>query len=131
MATTAPTYIEFMAQYTGFSGVPQPVVERQLFLSGRLLDDAAWGDFYSDAVGLDSAHNLSLALLASQGIGGGLQGVSGPTSSVSAAGVSISFESLKGVNDKNPSEGWYAKTVYGQQFLRLRNAIIPAGVMAS
>lgn len=130
MGTAAPTYAEFIEQYPEFTDVPGPAVERQLSLSTRLLDGPAWGDFYSDGVGLDAAHNLLLSQQATAGgLQGGFQGAVGPVSSVSAAGVSTSFATPTPAG-KHASADWYAKTVYGQQFLRLRNTVIPPAVMA-
>lgn len=129
MADTAPTYAEFVAAYPEFAGVSTPAVQRQLDLSARLLDEGVWGDYYSDGVGLDAAHNLFLAQAASASPQGALQGAMGPVSSVSAAGVSTSFATPT-PEGKGHSADWYVKTVYGQQFLRLRRVVVPLGVMA-
>ena len=123
MAKTAPTYAEFIVLYPEFAATAQAVIEARLSFSARLLDVAAWKDFFSDAVGLDAAHHLAL-----QQSGMGAQGAIGPISSVSAAGVSTSFNSPS-VESKNKSEVWYMKTGYGQQFLLLRGQVIPPGLM--
>lgn len=128
MARTAPTYDEFVALYPAFASTVQPRIESFLSMSSRLLDEASWGDFFSDAVGLDAAHSLALALGAEKGPQAALQGATGPISSVSAAGISTSFNTMSS-DGKSKSDNWYSKTVYGQQFLRLRDTVIPPGVM--
>ena len=129
MATTAPTYAEFIATYTGLASVPQAQVESQLSLSSRLLDTTAWGDFYSDAVGLDAAHNLTLMQQMASGLQGAGQAAVGPVTSVSVAGISTSF-ATPSLNTKSKADNWYMKTGYGQMFLRLRDTVIPPGFMA-
>jgi len=128
MLTIAPTYAEFIAQYPAFVTTTQASVQAQLNLATRLLEPSAWGDFYSDAVALDAAHNLSLALIAGQGIQGAAQTAVGPVTSVSAAGISTSF-ATPSFDGKSKADSWYAKTGYGQQFLRLRNVVIAPGMM--
>lgn len=129
MPKTAPTYAEFIVAFPAFADSDQPTVERQLSLSTRLLEAKAWGDFYSDAVGLDTAHNLSLALKSDASLQGTGEVASGPVNSVSAAGVSVSF-STSSPEGQNNSRNWYLKTGYGQQFLRLRDAVIPPMVLS-
>jgi hypothetical protein len=86
------TYSEFVEAFPAFLTSPSGQVSMQLSLSSRLLDPLVWGDFYRDAMGYDAAHNLTLALLMSQDAQSAQQAAAGPVSSVSAAGVSISFE---------------------------------------
>jgi hypothetical protein len=126
MGTTAPTYAQFVAALPSFAPLDQSVVEYALDLSARLLDEAAWGTFFSDAVSLDAAHNLTMAGVIGTGVTGGVQGTSGPIQSVSGAGLSTSFASI----DFKFRDMWYSKTAYGQQFLRLRQVVIPSGVLA-
>lgn len=128
MPKTAPTYAEFIAAYPAFANTPQPQIEQQLNLSARLLEVKAWGDFYSDAVGLDAAHNLSLALMMNAGQQGAGQAAVGPVNSVSVAGISTSF-ATPSLDTKSKADNWYMKTGYGQMFLRLRDNVIPMGMM--
>jgi hypothetical protein len=129
MPTTVPTYAEFVAQYPEFATLQQAVVESRLSLSSRILSKRAWGDFFSDAIGLDTAHNLAIQAAAGATPTGGFQGAVGPVSSVSAAGISTSFNTPS-VDVANKSDSWYMKTSYGQQFLLLRDQVIPMGVMS-
>lgn len=129
MANTAPTYAEFIAAYPGLAGVEQTSAELALNFSGRLLNARSWGDFYSDAVGLDAAHNLVLQQKATANPMGA-DVTAGPMTSASVGGISASF-SQPHWNDKSAVDQWYMKTVYGQQFLRLRDVCQPCGYLAS
>jgi hypothetical protein len=126
----APTYEEFISQYANFASMNPNAVRLSLSLSSRLLLPAAWGDFYADAVGLDAAHALTLEAQAGLTPTGGLQAAVGPVNSVSAAGVSTSFQGFD-VTPGSKSDAWYSKTVYGQKFLRLRDNCMPMGMMCS
>ena len=129
MAQAPLTYSEFVEAFPAFLTSPSGQVSMQLSLSSRRLDPLIWGEFYRDAMGYDAAHNLTLSLLMSQDAQSAQQAAAGPVSSVSAAGVSISFEGSS-TQGGNETDAWYRKTGYGQMFLRLRNAVIPAGMMA-
>jgi len=126
--TTPPTYNEFVILYPAFNTLASLIVENALTASARLLDFTAWGDFYFDAVGLDVAHQLTLASQAATSLLAGFQGAAGPVTSVSAAGVSTGF-SGPDVASGSKADSWYSKTVYGQQFLRLRDNVLSLGVM--
>jgi len=126
MSRVAPTYAEFIVAFPAFASVEQGLVEQALDFSVRLLDAPAWGLHYSDAVGLDAAHNLALESLVGASPSGAFNGVSGPLNSASAAGASVSFAGVEGFGS-GPSAAWYAKTIYGQKFLRLQSVVIPMG----
>ena len=131
MSNQAPTYEEFLAAYPAFDNSSYVTIgPAQLSLSTRLLSQTNWGDFYSDGVMLDCAHNLVLERAASSNQGmGSMQVAAGPISSVSVAGTSTSFNT--GSSDgKSNSRDWYMKTSYGQKFLRLRDAVVPSGYIA-
>lgn len=130
MPITVPTYADFIECYPVFASLSQTVIEKWLSVSGRLLDADAWGDFYSDAVMLDTAHTLSINQMTGAALNGGQQAATGPISSSSAAGISVSFASPDQIAGSK-SDSWYNKTAYGQQFLRLRNIIIPAACLTA
>ena len=130
MSNIAPTHDEFIAAFPAFSPLTDEQVETALSFSSRLFSDSAWGDFYSDAVGLDAAHNLAIQGMAGSSPGGAFQAAVGPVTSVSAAGVSTSFASPDMIAGSK-ADSWYSKTVYGQMFLRLRDNVIPMGTMCS
>ena len=130
MGTTAPTYDQFIAQYPAFASTDQPLVEGALSLSTRLLDEEAWGDFFSDAVSLDAAHNLAIDIMRGTTALGAFKGAAGPMTGASAAGASASFSSPPSVEGYR-GDAWYAKTVYGQKFMRLRAVVIVPGGMCA
>lgn len=130
MAKIAPTYDEFIVIYPEFTSIAESVVENALTLASRMIDVGAWGDFYSDAIGLDTAHSLAIKAMGGNKPTGGLQGAVGAISGVSAAGVSTSFATVT-PDAKHKSDIWYMKTAYGLEFLSLRDRVIPLGVMAS
>lgn len=129
MSTIAPTYQSFIEAFPVFIDVDLGLVQRQLSISTRLIDDVNWGDFYSDAIELDAAHNLVLATQMADSIQGAGQVAAGPINSVGVAGISTSF-STPSLDSKSKSTNWYMKTGYGQQFLRLRDTVISPGMMA-
>ena len=129
MSTVIPTTSDFIVLYPAFAAVSAGQISAQLSLSSRLLSKDAWGDFYSDAIGLDTAHNLAIAQQTNVG-SGALQMAAGPISSVSVAGISTSFATMN-VDGKSKSDLWYSKTAFGQQFLRLRDTVMPMGVMTA
>ena len=128
MARTAPTYAEFIAAYPRFTSLGQPVVENVLSLASAMFDVQVWGDFFSNAVSLETAHNLTMEAMGGSGASGSLQAAVGAISGVSGAGVSTNF-ATPSVDIKNTSKAWYMKTGYGQQFLVLRDRVVPLGVM--
>lgn len=130
MSALAPTYAEFIERFPAFAAAPPEQVQFNLDMAVRLLDAPTWGDFFSDAVSLDAAHNLFLYQQACSSPQGAAQGTAGPVSNVSAAGVSIGFTSPQW-NTKSMAQNWYMKTIYGQQLLRLWDAVVPMGVMCA
>ncbi len=130
MSNITPTRSDFIASFPVFTSIDAGLVNFQLSLSSRLLNRSAWGDFYSDAIGLDTAHNLSLQQVSSTGLLGGFQAAAGPLTSASAAGMSSSF-ATPDLSTKGASEQWYSKTIYGQQFLRLRSVACSMGTLST
>ena len=62
--------------------------------------------------------------------GGAFQAALGPVNSSSAAGMSMSFNTAQ-FDQKSYREQWYAKTVYGQQLLRLWNMCCDSCVLSA
>ena len=129
MSNIAPSYSEFVAKYPSFATVDSAMGEAQLDLAVRLLDSGAWGNYYSDAIELETAHNLTLMIQMQSGLTGGQQTATGPLSSVSAAGMNTSFEAVTRQEDGS-SDSWYKKTGYGQMFLRLRSTVMGYGMLS-
>lgn len=125
----APTYAQFIARCPAFSSLDEAVIQAAIDDSAALLSLSAWGDYYERAVCLDAAHYLALRNTADASIDGAFQGTGGAVASVSGAGLSTSFAT--------PTAGmavgsvqWYNKTIYGQEFLRLRGSVISMAVIS-
>ena len=129
MANIIPTYNQFITNYPAFTSMDEGLVMSQITISAALLDSENWGDYYDIGISLDVAHCLSLQSTVISGPNAAFQAAAGPITSVSGAGISTSFASPQW-NSKSQSENWYMKTIYGQQFLRLRSVVIPAGVLS-
>ena len=118
------TRSEFLILYPEFATVLAAKIDSALSISTRLLSATAWGDFIEDAIGLNTAHNLAIQDKIGTTPAGAFGVPPGPISSASAAGASASF-AVATSTDTSHSGLWYNKTVYGQQFLALRAAVIP------
>jgi hypothetical protein len=128
MSRIAPTYAEFIVLFPAFAAAAlQPIVESELSLSARMLDVGVWDDFFSDAIGLEVAHNLAIRAIAA---GPGGLAPTGQVSNVSGAGISIGFATPSG-SGKSRTVDWYNRTNYGQQFLTLRDRVVPMGMLAT
>lgn len=123
MSRSAPTYAEFVAKYPAFASLTEAAVQDQIDESAALLFLGAWGDWYSTAVELDTAHNLALSSMLMTDATTAVIG-SGIVSSASAAGVTTSFATPE-LGEKRTSRDWYTKSIFGQKFLRLRNVVMP------
>jgi len=130
MSTIIPTYDEFIERFPAFANLNEDQIEMSLGFSSGLLSSMAWGSSYSNAIGLDTAHMLTIEAMAGNSPTGGIQAAVGPVTSVSGAGVSTSFQAFD-VTPGSKSDAWYSKTIYGQMFLRLRNSVMPMGDMCA
>ena len=129
MSNLIPQPQDLLDGYPGFLGTPLPAIQLQLNMATALLAPSAWGDYYSQAVLLDTAHNLALMEIAASS-NGAFQAAVGTVNSVSGAGISTSFNAAQ-VDSKSYREQWYSKTVYGQQLLRLWNMVIDSCVLST
>lgn len=125
----APTYAQFIAEYAAFSNLDQAIVQARIDKSATRLSPSAWGDNYEEAVYLDAAHRLALRNTANASIEGAFQGTGGAVASVGGAGLSTSF-ATPSPNASKESAQWYNKTIYGQDFLNLRNITMPMAVIS-
>ena len=123
-------YAEFILAFPEFDDFDETEVENALSLSGRLLSESAWGDFYADAIGLDVAHNLTIRRMqVDSDPNKALIAAAGPLSSASAAGASASFGAV-GISSTDKGVNWYLKTSYGQRFLALRDQVMCPGMLS-
>lgn len=120
----APTVSEFLALFPAFIEEPASRIQSALDFSTLLLDSGTWGDFYHRAVALDAAHSLAMSIPAQTGVSAATEGTAGTVSSVSGAGVSISFNAPPAFWSEGNNAYWYSKTIYGQQLLRLQDLVL-------
>ena len=124
------TYDDFILAFPEFDDFDETEVENALNLSGRLLSETAWGDFYFDAIGLEAAHNLAIRRMQTDSDPNkALIAAAGPLSSASAAGASASFGATS-LNSTDKGVNWYLKTSYGQRFLALRDQVMCPGMLS-
>ncbi len=95
-----------------FDAVKTPSIQKAIDDATATIETTSWC-----AENLDAAtENLAGHLLALRVRGG--QGVSGAVTSAKADGISVNYAS--GAASKNPADGYYESTIYGQEYLRLR-----------
>lgn len=127
MSSSIPLYSDFIQRFPALATMPGAFVQSFITKAVAVLDSSVWGDLYSEGVLLEAAHNAVLEYQTQQkGLDGAIQMAGGPINSVSVAGVSVGLDSIAG-QAKGFSQSWYSRTVYGQEFLRLRNLVSPAG----
>lgn len=103
----------------------------QLYLDDAeaYLNKQIWGDCYDKAVLYWSAHKLALSeQRVAQGSGAGGSGA-GPLTSASVDGVSVGYAAPAWATGTNAGDAEYSKTPYGQEYLSLRQACLPSGLL--
>lgn len=118
----------FLRKYPAFAELDINDVADALNDAADELDRPSWKRYYEKALFLKTAHTLTLEALAKGSVNGGMQVAGGFVTSVSGAGVSTSFSSPT-FNSKSSVEQYYSKTLYGQQFLALRQTVFGLGFM--
>lgn len=127
MSSSIPLYSDFVQRFPALATMPGSFVQSFLDKAVALLDSYIWGDMYSEGVLLEAAHNAVLEYQIQQaGIDGAIQMAGGPVNSIGVAGISVGMDSITS-QAKGFSQAWYSRTIYGQEFLRLRNIIAPIG----
>ena len=97
-----------------FANLTDPQLQSELDHAACFVcDEELWGCKLDRAQCLYAAHNLSRFLL------GGGSAPAGPVTGEAAGGLSRSYGSLSGRN----TESTFSSTVFGQQFLELRNTL--------
>jgi hypothetical protein len=118
----ACTVAEFRIRFPEFADdVEYPDARIQLFLDDAAncymgTDENRWRNKYNYAQCYLAAHLLTVATGAEAG---DTSVKSGPVSSKSAGGVSVSRAVV--AKDRSDQDDFYMGTVYGQQFLNIRN----------
>lgn len=124
------TSAQFRVDYVEFSDVTKysdAQVSRWLTLAATTLDPLRWGDFYDTGCELFAAHYLAIGRrnqIAADA--GGVPGsASGPMSSKSVGGASVSYDTGSvAVKDGGP----WNLTSYGMQFLEMARMVGSGGV---
>lgn len=131
MPNTVPSYTDFIARFPIFipSSVSQINVQYQIDFAARLLCSKTWDVWYSDGVLLLAAHNLSMWYKTQSSVDGGLKGGGGSISSVSGAGLAISFKGVDSI-EGSKSDSWYNQTIYGQEYLYLKSIVVSCAVLS-
>jgi hypothetical protein len=127
VSTTPPTLDLFVQAFPELVTANPGVIEYNLELCSAFWSVQDWGQYYSNVVLLDTAHRVAISLARQAGASGGFQVPAGPVNSVSAAGITTSFQVQALDKLKAGSREWYQVTSYGRELIRLRdNVISPA-----
>lgn len=129
MAVT-PTLVGFKDRFPEFeaAGVADARITALLEETIAILEETAWGDCYTQAVYLYTAHILLLAEIQTQkitngGLAAGQGSPAGPIVSSGADGLSAGFATP---TYERFTDMWWGQTPYGQQYLILRaQCLIP------
>ena len=109
-----------------FKEIQDEIIKKWITLYCPLVDDVKFKDMYEQAVALVVAHKMKLAGYGEKiaGTNISMNQMAGVTS-VSEGETSLAFDSsANSLIASNPTDAEYAKTVYGLQFLSLRNQMI-------
>jgi len=129
MMPTIAEFRELLPEFTE-SVVSDDSVQFWLDRSTLQLIPDAWGVCFNDAVIYLSAHQVGLAAQrASTGGVGGVAGGAGVVSSGNVDGVSTSFTTPEYLTNGTKEEISLARTVYGQEFLALRETCVQGGTL--
>lgn len=129
MATDVPT---FRSRFPEFSdSVEYPDTRIQLFLDDAVnvymgTDENRWCGKYDVAQAYLAAHLLTVGTGSELGDS---NSKSGGISSKSAGGVSISYATV--AKDRTDNDQFFSSTVYGQQFLIIRNSCFVGVLVAN
>lgn len=128
----ACTVAEFRIRFPEFADeVEYPDTRIQLFLDDSAncymgTDETRWCNKYNYAQCYLSAHLLTVG---TQSEAGDASSKSGPISSKTAGGVSVSRAVV--AKDRSDADSFYMTTVYGQQFLNIRNSCFVGVLVAN
>ncbi len=109
-----------------FSGVDDETVNTWLDLTAPLVSRKRFGKLYEQALALLTAHRMKMAAVGSDESAGGAfddlggAGVAFKVSSYTSGGESVSFNSAA-LTSQLSADAEYTQTMYGVQFLSLRN----------
>ena len=112
---------QFRLDFPEFSDTTRFPNSSLTFWSGmgeRLISADRFGDLYTQAVELFTAHNITLAAQnsAASAAGGLPGGAGGPISSKAVGSVNVSYDNASVML---PNAGHWNQTVYGRQYIQL------------
>lgn len=112
----ALTFATWKEDFPEFVSIAESIYLRFKGRAEDEMDADTWGEVYDDALGNLLAHKLAIR---AQGAAG--SGNVGAVSSMSVGGMSIGYQA---VTTTSPADALLATTLYGREFLRLRDALI-------
>jgi len=118
------TPTDFKAKFPEFVNVPDVQIQMCIDESVLVVDLEACPDLSELIQGSYVAHCITK----SSSNPGGISDGAGAVASKSVGSVSVSYSIATG--SKSISDDWYRSTVYGHNFLRLRNLCFPAVAIA-
>ena len=126
------TVAEFLAIFPEFAGVPVPAIQFQLDLSMKKQNKREWGQYWREAVLLETAH--ALALRFNIAAAAAAAGINNPTAigfatsmSASPGSLSQSAQMPAWMTGDDELDSYYGRTFFGQQYLVLLIQVIGAG----
>lgn len=105
-------------EFSDTSRFPDPSLTFWSGMGERLISADRFGDLYTQAVELFTAHNITLAAqnAAASAAGGLPGGAGGPISSKAVGSVNVSYDNASVML---PNAGHWNQTVYGRQYIQL------------
>lgn len=116
---------QFRLDFPEFSDTGRFPNSSLTFWSGtgeKLISQDRFGDLYTQAVELFTAHNITLAAqnVAASSAGGLPGGAGGPIASKAVGSVNVSYDNASVML---PNAGHWNQTVYGRQYIQLTRLI--------
>lgn len=126
------TVTEFLAIFPEFTSVAEPAIQFQLGLSMKKQNKLEWGQYWREAVLLETAHALAIrfniaAAAAAEGINNPNAVGFATSMSASPGGLSQSAQMPAWMTGDDKLDSYYGRTFYGQQYLVLIIQVIGAG----
>jgi hypothetical protein len=104
-----------------FDEVEDDTINVYISLAEPLISERKFGKLYQQALAYLAAHRMKMLGLGTETVIGGTLGSTYGIASVSEGGVSVSFNNSQ--TDVS-ADSEYSMTVYGKQYLTLRNRVI-------
>lgn len=116
------TLADFRLDFPQFAAVSDATVQRQLDNSAPFFDVARWDTFYPAGVGSYVAHMLTLQAFLAKSAGAAM---TGNTAMKKVGDASVQYDAaMLDMSAKDP----FMRTIYGQEYARLRRIIGSGGL---